>query len=123
MANHELRMYILINNSVKMSTGKVVAQAGHGVSEMTEILIQRQPQKWKLYKSHNQPKISLKCPEVVLKSLLDQYGNSRANNDIFCVSVIDAGRTQIEPGTLTAIVFSPMSKACAPKEFDNLKLY
>ena len=119
--SNELRMYILLNSSVKMKPGKAVAQAGHGVSEMTEYLIKHNVEVWKKYKKNNHPKISLKCPEDQLLRIYDKYKDR--GQRVWCLNVEDAGRTQVPEGTVTALIFNPMCKVDIPEEMDSLKLY
>lgn len=118
---NELRMYILLNASVKMSSGKAVAQAGHGISEITEYLVRRNDPCWKGYQKGNNPKIALKCPQNLMEDLYDRY--SDRSREIWCLNVIDQGRTQLPEGTMSAVVFKPMRKVDLPEEISNLKLY
>lgn len=120
-------MYILLNSTVKMGTGKAVAQGGHGISAVTEIMIKHYPEIWKKYtKQSDHTKIVLACPQHVMESFLEKYEwteNKQINeNHCWCIKVIDAGRTQVEPGTMTAIIFCPMTKVDAPELFETLKL-
>ncbi len=121
MAADELRMYILLNSSVKMKSGKAVAQAGHGISEMTEFLIQTRDPAWPKYVQFSHPKIVLKCPEPLLESIYHKY-NDRSR-PVWCLDVEDEGRTQVPEGTRTAVVFKPMRKVDAPEELEGLRLY
>ena len=120
-----LRMYILVNTTAKMSLGKSVAQAAHGVEEMTESLLLRHRRTWRLYKKSGCTKIALGCPEHLLKALHEKYSEQPKDlekNPIWCTEVIDAGLTEVERGTTTALVFFPMRRSEAPEEFTQLKL-
>ena len=117
----ELRMYILLNSSVKMKSGKAVAQAGHGISEMTEFMIKTNDTDWSKYVLHSHAKIALKCPEPLLESIYHKYKDR--SKPIWCLDVEDEGRTQVPEGTRTAVVFKPMRKADAPEELETLRLY
>ena len=119
--SEELRMYILLNSSVKMSCGKAVAQAGHGICEVTNHMVKTNNPKWTQYLQNGHPKIALKCPVDILEHLKEKYQDK--SQEIWCMDVVDAGRTQLEPGTMTALVFVPMEKKSAPEEIVNLKLY
>ncbi len=121
MASDELRMYILLNSSTKMKSGKAIAQAGHGISEMTEFLIQTHDSDWPKYVLHSYAKIVLKCPEPLLESIYHKYKDR--SQSIWCLDVEDEGRTQVPKGTRTAVVFKPMRKVDAPKELETLRLY
>ena len=121
MAANELRMYILLNSSVKMKPGKAVAQSGHGISEMTEFLIRTHDPEWSTYVLHSHAKVALKCPEPLLNTIYDKYKNR--SRSIWCLDVEDEGRTQVPEGTRTAVVFKPMRKVDAPEELETLRLY
>ncbi len=117
----EIRMYILINSSVKMTKGKCIAQAGHGISEVTAYMVKYIPHEWEIYYLSDHTKITLKCPLDLLKVIYNKYNDK--NKDIWCINVIDAGRTQVEPGTMTAVIFKPLQKKDIPNELLELKLY
>nr|QBK85991.1 MAG: peptidyl-tRNA hydrolase [Marseillevirus LCMAC101] len=121
MADHELRMYILLNTSVKMKPGKAIAQAGHGISEMTEYLVKRNDPVWREYRQNSYPKIALKCPEDLLLNLHSKYKDR--SQSVWCLNVEDEGRTQVPKGTVTAVVFKPMRKVDVPEELETLRLY
>ena len=91
----DLKMYILINDDIKISKGKLAGQVGHAVASY-------------FYNSHNdltfhidideymeglQKKIILKCPQSKLEEL-EKEG---------FISIRDVGLTQLEPNTLTCI--------------------
>lgn len=69
------RLVIRLNNNVTMSRGKAAAQAVHAAL----LLLRAHPG----------------CPVIVL-------GASRSEVEACDVTVRDAGRTEVEPGTLTA---------------------
>lgn len=119
----ELRMYILLNSSVKMGLGKSVAQAGHGIAAVIETCLKHCPAHLKLYHSGDHAKITLKAPENLLKELVHEYSfNSQRPDSVWCHHVIDAGRTQVAPGTMTAVVFCPMREHQRPAALQSLKL-
>ena len=110
----ELRIYVLINSTLKMTNGKIISQVSHGISDVTEYLLLNDQSLYKQYKSYGQPKIILKCPETLLKTIYDKYK---------CFAVFDAGLTQVPTGSLTCLVFQPMIKSQVPDEFETLRLY
>ena len=116
---NELRMYILVNASVKMSAGKMAAQTGHAISAVTERMVSAYQSDWGKYKHGGHPKIVLKAPEEEMIKLLDRY---ERDERIWCIGIRDAGRTQLPPNTFTALAFRPMYKTELPEELINLKL-
>lgn len=114
-------MYTLLNITAKMSAGKTITQAEHGISEMTEIMVRHHRLTWELYKKSGETKITLSAPEHTLKALYRKYADK--SKEIWCIDVIDAGKTEVEEGTMTALVFCPMRRVDAPEEFAKLRLY
>lgn len=114
----ELIMYIVVNSNVKMSPGKLAAQASHVAVKASHVFERAAPDAWAKWYGGSYTKIVLKAPETVLDGLLRAYPAITA-------SVRDEGRTEIPKGTLTAIGFFPMSKDDAgfPPELRKLPLY
>ena len=110
-------MYIIINGGLNMQKGKIASQVGHAVQKVTEYCLSDCPKLWKKYSSSCTPKIVLKTKsEEELLYIISK------TQDIYKCYVIDAGRTQIKPNSLTTVGFIPMAKECVPNEFSNLKL-
>ena len=110
-------MYILVNKSLPMKNGKIASQVGHAVQKVTEYTIKNKKDIWKKYCQNNYPKIILKVPTEEL--LLEILAKSK---DIERIPIIDQGRTQIKPNSLTAVGFIPMLKQDAPSFIKELKL-
>ena len=114
MDKHELNadniiMYILINNDLNMKKGKIASQVGHVVGIITEEIIRKSlecPTKkyvrdYLLYNTwiqNGHAKIVLKASEKELQELIKTED---------CRYIIDAGRTQIAPNSLTVVGFFP----------------
>lgn len=124
-SKEHLRIYILINTTTKMSSGKSVVQAAHGVETMTETLLLRHRRTWRAYQNSGGTKIALGCPAHLLRTLHEKYHEQPKDlqkNPIWCTEVTDAGLTEVESGTTTALVFFPMRRCDAPEEFERLQL-
>jgi len=107
---NQWKMYIMINNSVKMSKGKIAAQVAHGTEEMTKTLITQYPDIWN---SYNHPmnvkcKICLRANEEQMKKARELFPKNKSGE--WCVPIFDAGATQVPAGTNTVIVFCPFRK-------------
>lgn len=106
-------MYIFINRDLKMSAGKIAAQVGHSVGMCYE-RIEMQPNfiisNFENWKSNLYPKICLKATLEEINELIGKYNGEY---------VIDEGRTQIEPGSLTVFCLYPIDKT---NDFRNFKL-
>lgn len=113
----ETVMYIVMNKDIKMSPGKLAAQAAHvAVKAYGYGMAQKhwadETHKWYM---GSYAKIVLKASEYEIRELLNKY-------PIVTVQTIDEGRTEIAKGSLTAIAFVPMDKDIAPEELRGLKL-
>lgn len=108
----ELVMYILVDEELKISKGKLAGQVGHAVASY----FWRDDagySKIKNYMEGHQKKIILKCPREKLKEL-EKFGY---------VAIRDAGFTELEPNTLTCVNYGIIYKHEAPAWLENLKLY
>ena len=60
-----------------------------------------------------------------MQSLIDQYEVDvkikRNTENTWCVFTRDAGRTQIEPNSLTTIAFSPVKRDKSPVEIKKMQ--
>jgi len=100
-----MTMYILVNNDLKMSTGKIASQVGHVVEKITNDILNKMFEettpylvKYQKYLSQGHKKIILKASEKQMKQFLGKEG-------VF--EIIDEGFTEIPPNSLTVIGFYP----------------
>ena len=100
-------MYIVINNDLNMSKGKIAAQVGHVVEIIIEELVRAEListkkksflEDYKVWKNTGRAKIVLKANDEEIKHL-SMLDNARC--------VIDAGLTQVAPGSMTVVGFLP----------------
>jgi len=126
--------YILVNNDIKMSPGKLAAQCGHPVTEMLfsslekkEIIDYMDEEKTVAsrvryerdfsdivieWKNEGQIKIVLSASQKLLESLEER-------SDVYPIR--DLGLTELKPNTLTCIGIGPVDKNNLPNEFEFLK--
>lgn len=115
----DYRMYILVNEDIKISKGKLAGQVGHAVMSFIYNRVIKQ-----LYSGievesldeymKEQKKIILKCPQEKLEELERQGGYS---------VIRDNGYTQLEPNTLTCVNYGIMTPEAVPEWIKELKLY
>jgi peptidyl-tRNA hydrolase len=109
-------MYILVNKSIKLSAGKIASQVGHAVQKTTQRCMNTT--KWGAYIYTGMPKIVLKVPtEEQFISIMDQ--TKKINKSY----VVDEGRTQCSPDTLTAVGYDPLYEDEIPECIKQLSLY
>jgi PTH2 family peptidyl-tRNA hydrolase len=93
-------MYIFVNTDLKMGKGKLAAQVGHVVGEITEYVIRTKhaEERYKIWKNTGYTKIVLKATEKELELLMKE-------DEAFHIR--DLGRTQIAADSLTVVGFLP----------------
>lgn len=92
----DLRMYILVNQDIKIGKGKLAGQVGHAVNILVYKYLkgsQEQREIIEEYMSGEIKKVILKAPQDILEEL-------EKNN---AIRVRDKGYTQLEPNTLTCV--------------------
>ena len=115
-----LVMYIVVNHDLKMGAGKVASQVGHVVHKIVDEIVQTK------YETVKKPQFCIDydtwcqdgCAKIVLKAnkekLIELLQLDRAR------FILDAGKTQIEPGSLTVVGFYP--SRTMKKHVEQLKL-
>lgn len=132
----EYKMYIFVNTDLKMGKGKIASQVGHVVQEITHDIIlnfhtfydltklfhsKNEEKLFKTYQNYNywnetgSQKIVLKATEQQIRNIIDKYPK-------ITKYILDAGKTQIEPNSLTVCAFYPMDKANLPHDISHYKL-
>jgi peptidyl-tRNA hydrolase, PTH2 family len=107
----DYKMYIFVNKELGMDKGKIASQVGHVVQHIVEDIFVNYTDGVKSYKSiyedymiwtryHNSVKI-------VLKATLQELEEFKTMS--YAKYIIDAGKTQIEPNSLTVVAFYPMN--------------
>lgn len=123
---NETVMYIIINADLKMKDGKIAGQSCHSACRVTRIIenLDQYPKAYTDWISNFEPKIILKATQKELEELIKTYdiNNVGVDQEIWCVSTRDIGRTQIERGSLTTIAFSPIYRKDTFDFIKKLKL-
>jgi PTH2 family peptidyl-tRNA hydrolase len=108
-SSNDLVMYIVVNEDLKMKPGKIASQVAHIAGLITEEIIEKSfminptPKEcidYKKWKLSGHAKIVLKASKQQMIELINVH---KARY------VIDEGRTQIEPESLTVVGFYPRS--------------
>jgi peptidyl-tRNA hydrolase len=87
----------VVRRGVLRTTGKAMAQAGHGALECVRALGEERPPAWAAWRAAGRPgEVRMADPE--------QWGRVRAAGGVV---VSDAGLTQVAPGTETVAAFPP----------------
>lgn len=112
--NH--KMIIVVRKDVDMGKGKLAGQVAHAAcGAMTngpEHLV-------KFWYEEGQKKVVMKVES--LNELIEAMKEATASG-LECTVVRDAGKTQLEPGTITCFACGPYRESEYPTLFKNLKL-
>ncbi|KAF3071050.1 Peptidyl-tRNA hydrolase 2, mitochondrial [Daldinia childiae] len=126
-ANEECKLVLVVRTDLGMTKGKIAAQCSHATLACYKTLTraaQRTPssaearllQRWE---RRGQAKIAVQVKSEA--ELLDLMGKARSLG-ITAEVIQDAGRTQIDPGSLTVLGVGPAPKSLVDKVTGGLKL-
>lgn len=113
-------LYIIVNDDLGMTKGKIASQVGHLVERITErimTILYKQPTNktvlsaYKEYSETGRKKIVLRASQKDLEELCKEKD---------AIYIIDAGRTQVAPDSLTVVGFFPSNQN--KKRFSKYKL-
>ncbi len=114
----EVKQVIIIRNDLNMGKGKAVAQGAHAAIQSYDKAKEIVPRLVSDWKMMGEKKICLKCN---LEEMLRVY-NEAKKAKLPCAIIRDAGHTQLEPGTITAMAIGPAEEDQINKITKNLKL-
>lgn len=105
----ETKMVILVRTDLKMGQGKIATQCAHAAVSLCDIASNSFKNELKCWLKSGQPKIVLKVSENCESTLKVVYKKAKDSN-LNTYLVYDAGRTQLEKGTLTVLGIGPNKK-------------
>ena len=108
---------ILVNMSLKMTKGKIAAQVAH--ASLDAALNSINKKSFKEWRRSGQGKIVLKCPDTEM--MIKLYGQAKSRNMITSM-ITDAGKTQVPPGSKTALAIGPETEENLGKLVSKFKL-
>jgi len=114
----ELKQVIVVRKDLGMKPGKIAAQCAHASVEAIEKTEQQTHGIVEEWKASGMPKIVLKVNSE--KELLELF--MQIKKLIPTALIRDAGRTQVEPGSITCIGIGPAKEAEINKFTGKLKL-
>ena len=110
------KQVIVIRSDLKMSKGKVAAQASHAAVDSSHKADKKILAAWK---KEGQKKVILKVSsETDLLVLVEKCQKLKINYSL----ISDAGRTEVEPGTITALGIGPDTEEKINKVTGSLPL-
>lgn len=118
----EMSAYIIVNESLGMSKGKIASQSAHGILAMNRFLLNNNidHKKWL---SNGEKIVVVKASNDLINQLLIDYNEKIPSVNTFNLFPIhDAGRTEVESGSLTVLTSTPITDDKKPEFIKQLKL-
>jgi PTH2 family peptidyl-tRNA hydrolase len=104
MSEFRFKQVIVFRSDLKLSRGKLAAQAGHAAVSAAEKARKRHLEWWKAWIDEGQCKIAVKVKSekelVALEKQADELGLPSA-------LIVDRGLTEVPPGTVTCLGIGP----------------
>tara|TARA_Y100000310_G_scaffold325184_1_gene388278 strand:- start:1872 stop:2216 length:345 start_codon:yes stop_codon:yes gene_type:complete len=110
------KQIIVVRKDLKMSSGKTAAQCSHASTEAT---LKSEDPKVKSWRKDGMKKVVLKVNSK--EELLNVKKEADKNNLVISL-IKDAGKTQVEPGSITCLSIGPDSEEKLNKITGKLKL-
>lgn len=117
MAHTSYKCIILVNKSVKMTNGKIIAQAGHAIVSMLSNADKKKVNKWR---NTGEKIVSLVANDL---EMMEDICGIAEFNKVYSHIVTDAGRTQVASGTATVCIIGPDTETRVDQITKGLKLY
>ncbi len=116
----EFKMVIVVRKDLALSPGKMAAQACHGAVEAALSAKQAKSKWFKGWRNEGQKKVVLKVrSEDEIIELKEMAGREKLPYHM----VVDAGQTEIPPGTVTCIAIGPAPDNLIDKVTGHLSMY
>jgi PTH2 family peptidyl-tRNA hydrolase len=112
-------MAIVIRIDLDMSIGKMIAQACHAAVEANNKIKRCNYKIWKKWKNDGAKKVALKCESL---EELEKIEEQAKKQNISFIRIVDAGYTELLPGTITCLSVGPHLSDIVDKITGNLNL-
>ncbi|MFA6328937.1 MAG: peptidyl-tRNA hydrolase Pth2 [Candidatus Micrarchaeia archaeon] len=113
-----MKQAIVIRSDLGMGKGKMAGQCAHASVSAYALALSREKGDAREWEEEGQKKIVLKAGSE--EELLSLY--ERMKREMPCALIRDAGKTQLEPGTITCFGAGPADEALINKYTKELKL-
>jgi len=104
MSEFRYKQVIVFRSDLRLSKGKIAAQAGHAAISAAEEARKRHKEWWKAWMKEGQCKIAVKVRSE--KDLLELEKQAK-DLALPCALIIDRGLTEVPPGTVTCLGIGP----------------
>lgn len=114
-----MKQVIVVRKDLKMSKGKACVQVAHASLGASEIAMRKFANWYEAWKSEGQKKVVVYVESE--EELISVYEHAKSLA-LPCFLVSDAGLTELEPGTKTAVAIGPAPDEEVDKITGELKL-
>jgi PTH2 family peptidyl-tRNA hydrolase len=104
LSEFRYKQVIVFRSDLRLSKGKVAAQAGHAAVSAAEEARKRRREWWSEWIEEGQRKIAVKVKSE--KELL-QLEQQAKELGLSCALIVDRGLTEVPPGTITCLGIGP----------------
>lgn len=116
------KMVLIVRTDVKMTPGKIAAQCAHAAVTLYQSGLKSQQSVFlKSWLILGQPKIVLRVDSNCESALQNVYSAAKNKNLNTCM-IYDAGRTQVQSGTLTVVGIGPNNSSDVDELTKKFKL-
>ncbi|MGB9778002.1 MAG: peptidyl-tRNA hydrolase Pth2 [Candidatus Bathyarchaeales archaeon] len=119
MSEFRYKQVIVFRSDLKLSKGKIAAQAGHGAVSAAEEARKTHKAWWRAWMDEGQCKIVVKVKNE--KEILELEKQAKASA-LPCALITDRGLTEIPPGTITCLSIGPAPSEIIDKLTGKLPL-
>ena len=104
MSEFRYKQVLVIRSDLKMSKGKIAAQAGHAAVSASEEARKKHRAWWKAWMEEGQCKVAVKVESEKELLELEKQAKKLA---LPCALITDRGLTEVPPGTITCLGIGP----------------
>ncbi|MGB9713524.1 MAG: peptidyl-tRNA hydrolase Pth2 [Candidatus Bathyarchaeales archaeon] len=104
MSEFRYKQVIVFRSDLKLSKGKIAAQAGHAAVSAAEEARKRHKSWWDAWLDEGQCKIAVK---VKSEKELRELEKRAKELGLPCALIVDRGLTEVPPGTVTCLGIGP----------------
>ena len=119
MGEFEYKQVIIFRSDLKLSKGKIAAQAGHAAVSAAQDAYNRHKTWWNAWLFEGQRKVAVRVKdEEELLEIEEQANDFGLPSSL----IVDRGLTEVPPGTVTCLGIGPAPAAMVDKVTGKLKL-
>jgi PTH2 family peptidyl-tRNA hydrolase len=119
MKNMEYKMIIAVRTDLKLTPGKMAAQVAHAAVNCSFAAKKKHPVWYRKWYGEGQKKVVVKVASL---SELVELKMAAEHSGLTCSLIIDAGHTELPPGTTTCLGIGPAPEELVDKVTGELKL-